>query len=356
MTLDLSSLGWDDDLAVAYLAHDRAEQRPARVTRVDRGVCTAVAGDGVTRGSLSGALLSATAHDPAKHPCAGDWVVLRTWPDDRVTIEAILPRRTAIVRRTAGKGSVGQVLAANLDTAAVVEPMDPSPDLGRIERLLTLAWESGATPLVILSKADLAADPAGVAEQVAESAPGVEVVPVSAERGSGLDRLRPLVTAGRTLGLLGPSGVGKSTLVNALAGIRVMETQATRRVDGKGRHTTTYRTLIPMPDGGAVIDTPGIRAVGLLDAETGLDRAFADVAELAAACRFNDCRHNGEPGCAVRAALESGELPPRRYESWCKLQREIAYEMRRLDVRLAAEERTRWKRINRSMRARGARP
>jgi ribosome biogenesis GTPase len=353
MTFVLASLGWDAHFASAYAGHDRPDQMAGRVTRVDRGVCTTLTGDGPVRASLAGTLLSRTAEDPAAQPCAGDWVVLRTWPDRRTTVEAVLPRRTAIVRRTSDKESVGQVLAANLDTAAVVEPMDPEPDLGRIERLLTLAWESGARPLVLLTKADLAADPVAVAEQVALSAPGAEVLAVSAHRGDGLRQLRPLVAAGSTLALLGPSGSGKSTLVNALAGATVMATQAIRRADGKGRHTTTYRALIPLPDGGAVLDTPGIRAVGLLDAAGGLDQTFADIAALEAACRFSDCAHNGEPGCAVRAALESGDLPARRYESWRKLQKEIAFEMRRRDARLAAEERARWKRIHKELRARG---
>ncbi|GAA4684148.1 ribosome small subunit-dependent GTPase A [Phytohabitans rumicis] len=329
MTLDLASLGWDASYTMPN--HDH---RPGRVVRVDRGVCTVLSADGTVRASLAGAILSAAAKDPVNLPCAGDWVALRVWPDDRITIEAVLPRRTAIVRRTSGKDSVGQVLAANLDAAAVVEPMHPSPDAGRIERLLALTWESGAQPLVVLTKCDLAADPAAVVAGLAHVAPGVEVLAVSAQRGDGLAALRPFVAAGRTLALLGPSGAGKSSLVNALAGTVVMGTQAIRRADGKGRHTTTYRALIPIPGGGAVLDTPGMRAVGLLDAEEGLGRAFADVADLAAACRFADCRHDDEPGCAVRAALESGDLPPRRLESWRKLQRENAFEKRRREARL----------------------
>jgi ribosome biogenesis GTPase len=353
MTLDLASLGWDASFAAAYPRRG-ADHRPGRVVRVDRGVCTVLCADETVRASLAGAILSAALRDPANLPCAGDWVVVRSWPDRRVTVEAVLPRRTAVVRRTADKDASGQVLAANLDVAAVVEPMHPAPDVSRIERLLALAWESGAQPLVVLTKCDLAADPAAVAAQIAEVAPDVEVLPVSAQRGDGLDALRPLVAAGRTLALLGPSGSGKSTLVNALAGATVMTTQAIRRVDGKGRHTTTYRALIPIPGGGAVLDSPGIRAVGLLDAADGLDRTFADVAELATACRFADCSHNGEPACAVRAALESGELAPRRWESWQKLQREVAFETGRRDARLAAEER--WKRAPKQTRLRRARP
>jgi len=355
MTVDLSSLGWDDDFAAAYAALDRPDRRPGRVVRADRGVCTVLTQAGPVRASLSGGLLGAAARDPVALPCAGDWVAVCTWPDERITVDAVLPRRAAIVRRTAGKQSEGQVLAANLDAAAVVEPMDPEPDLGRIERLLSLAWESGAPPLVVLTKADLAADPDTVAEQVSGSTPGVPVYPISARTGVGLDVLRPLVTRGRTLGLLGPSGAGKSTLVNALARATVMVTQ-TMRNDSKGRHTTTYRALIPMPGGGAVLDTPGIRAVGLLDSARGLAKTFADVEEISLACRFGDCSHRGEPGCAVEAAMESGDLAPRRLESWRKLQRELAFETRRRDARLAAEERAKWKRISKEVRAKGSRP
>jgi ribosome biogenesis GTPase / thiamine phosphate phosphatase len=354
MTHDLASLGWDDSFAAAYAerAAAGADEVPGRVMRADRGVCTVLTGAGTVRASAAGAVLAEAGRDPVALPCAGDWVVVRTWPDGRISAEAVLPRRSAVVRRTADKDSTGQVLAANIDSAAVVEPIDPSPDLNRVERLLTLAWQSGAQPCVVLTKADLAADPATIALQVGDAAAGVPVYPVSAERGEGLDALRPHVAPGRTCALLGPSGSGKSTLVNALAGTTVMVTQQVRRVDGKGRHTTTHRALVPLPGGGAVLDTPGLRAVGLLEAGTGLDLAFTDVADLVQRCRFTDCGHDTEPGCAVRAALETGELSVRRWESWRKLQRELAYEARRKDARLAAEERARWKKIQQQGRRR----
>ncbi|PSK63545.1 putative ribosome biogenesis GTPase RsgA [Micromonospora sp. MH33] len=316
MTLDLTALGWDADRA-AYL-NPRGDRRPGRVARVDRGVCTVLRPEGPVRASLGGGVLAAAARDLTALPCAGDWVLLATWPDGPVTVETVLPRRTALIRRTAGKDA-------------------------RIERLLSLAHESGAEPLVVLTKADLAPDPAAVARQLAALAPGVPVLPVSAERGAGLEPLRRYIAPGRTLGLLGPSGAGKSSLVNALAGADVMRTQAIRRSDGKGRHTTTWRALVPIPGGGAVLDTPGVRAVGLLDGSAGLDRAFADIAELAAGCRYADCAHEAEPACAVREALDSGELPVRRWENWRRLQREVAYESRRREVRLAAERRGGWR-------------
>jgi ribosome biogenesis GTPase / thiamine phosphate phosphatase len=336
MIHDLSRLGWDPTFASAYRPLDRPDSSPGRVLRADRGACTVLDATGVHRASLAGGVLLGAARDPAGLPCAGDWVVLRRWPDRRTTIECVLPRRTALIRRTADKDSSGQVLAANMDTVAVVEPVHPAPDDARVERLLALAWESGAQPVLVLSKCDTAADPAAVTRQAARLAPDVPVLPVSAARGGGLGALRELVAPGRTLALLGRSGAGKSTIVNALAGADVMPVQEIRRADGKGRHTTAYRHLVPVPGGGAVLDTPGIRGVGLLDTAAGLDHAFADIADLAAHCRFGDCRHEAEPACAVQAALADGSLTPRRLASWRRLHHEVAVESARQSARLAA--------------------
>ena len=335
MTYDLSRLGWDDLFASAYRPLGRSDSAPGRVLRADRGVCTVLSAAGVLRASLAGGILLGAARDPSRLPCAGDWVVLRHWPDRRTTVECVLPRRTGLIRRTADKDSTGQVLAANMDTVAVVEPMHPAPDDARVERLLALAWESGARPVLVLSKADTAPDPAAIARQLARLAPDVPVLPVSVPTGEGLGELRELVAPGRTLALLGRSGAGKSTLVNELAGAAVMPVQEIRRADGKGRHTTAYRHLVPVPGGGAVLDTPGIRGVGLLDTAGGLDQAFADIAELAAHCRFGDCGHLAEPACAVRDALADGTLTARRLESWRKLRGEVAAESARQSVRLS---------------------
>jgi ribosome biogenesis GTPase len=352
MTIDLASLGWDAEFAAGYARFagppSGPGDRPARVARVDRGVCTVFTAAGTDRASLGAGLLIAAARDARRLPCVGDWVAVRTWPDRRSTVEAVLPRRTQVVRASADRASRGQVLAANLDIAAVVEPLDPAPDLGRIERLLALACESGARPLVLLTKADRLARPGPVAAQVAGVVGGTEVVVVSARSGTGLERLRQLVTGGgvggarlrqnpappalprgATLGLLGASGAGKSTLVNALAGATVMATQPTRRADGRGRHTTAYRALIPLPGGGAVLDTPGLRAVGLYDTGAGLDLVFADIEQLATGCRYADCGHGTEPGCAVLAAVATGELSARRMDSWRRLHQELAWERRR---------------------------
>jgi ribosome biogenesis GTPase len=331
----LSRLGWDETLASAYRVLDRSDTCPGRVLRSDRGVCTVFTENGTERASLGGGLLISGARDPADLPCAGDWVVLRRWPGARVTVECVLPRRTALIRRTADKDASGQVLAANMDTVAVVEPMHPEPVDARLERLLALAWESGADPVVILTKSDMSAEPEAVARQIAGLAPGVAVVAVSVRLGRGVEQVRAYARAGRTLALLGRSGAGKSTLVNALAGTAVMPVQQIRDADGKGRHTTAYRNLVLLPQGGAVLDTPGIRGVGLLETGTGLEQAFADVTALAEHCRFDDCRHESEPGCAVAAALADGMLTARRLESWRKLRREIETETARRAVRLA---------------------
>ncbi|MGH3712106.1 MAG: ribosome small subunit-dependent GTPase A [Micromonosporaceae bacterium] len=338
MTIDLASLGWDADFTESFAPYAVRGQQSARVSRVDRGVCTALTRDGSLRVSLSGTMLAAIADDPLRSPCVGDWIVVRTWPDVRHTVEAVLPRRTAVVRNSASRDSYGQVLAANLDIAAVVEPLDPDPDSGRVERLLALAHESGAQPVLILTKADLVPHPDAVADQLALAAPGVPVHAVSATTDAGMDALRRYPADNRTVALLGPSGSGKSTLVNALAGAVVMATRSPR-ADRKGRHTTTYRALVPLPDGGAILDTPGLRSVGLFDTGAGLDAAFADIELLAEGCRFGDCRHTVEPDCAVREAIEAGDLPQRRLVSWRRLQREHALERRRRQRRESAERR-----------------
>ncbi|MFC0712576.1 ribosome small subunit-dependent GTPase A [Cellulomonas biazotea] len=286
----------------------------------------------------------APSADGRTPPTVGDWLLLDETPDGPRVAE-LLPRRTALVRDTAGETSRTQALAANVDVVMVVEHLDPDPDLGRVERLLTLAWRSGARPVVVLTKADLVPDPEGMAADVAQVALAVDVHAVSAQDGRGLDDLRrDVVLPGSTLVVVGPSGAGKSTLVNALAGRPVMDV-GERRADGRGRHTTTHRELVPLTDGAVLVDTPGIRGVGVVADSDALETTFADVADLARACRFADCRHEGEPDCAVRAALESGDLPARRLESFRRLEREAAYQARRVDARLAAEERARWKKV-----------
>jgi ribosome biogenesis GTPase len=303
--------------------------------RVDKGVATVLTESGPVRASWGGAVLARVAHDPTEAPCTGDWCVLRSWPDHRTTVEHVLPRRTAVVRATAGKAAHGQVICANVDLVGVVVALHPLPAETKIERLLALAWQSGARPVVLLTKSDLVDDGDDVASDVRRLAPDVEVVQVSVVTGQGLDRVRELVAGHGTIALVGTSGHGKSSLTNALVGAEVLSTRAIRD-DGRGRHTSVRRELVLLPGGGAVVDTPGLRSVGLLDAEGGLARTFADVEELAATCRFDDCAHSTEPGCAVKAALDDGSLPLRRWESWQQLQREAAVMSLRQEARARA--------------------
>jgi ribosome biogenesis GTPase len=328
------------------------------VLRVDRGAALVEVrhGDAVehVRMTWGGAVLAAAATDPEAVPCTGDAVTWRQWPDGRTTLERVHPRRTVLLRAEAsGRSSVRQPLAANVDVVAVVEGLVPDPDERRIARLLSLAWASGAEPVVLLTKADLVTDAADFAEQIAAGSK-CPVLPVSVVTGEGLDAVRALVAEGRVMALLGASGVGKSSLVNALSGDDLMRVRALR-ADGKGRHTTVTRELHRVAGGGAVVDSPGLRSVGLADA-AGVDLAFADVAALAAGCRFADCGHDGEPGCAVQAAVVGGELPLARLEDWRKLAAEGRRQELRHDARLRAEQsrrdRARTKALRRSYQSR----
>ena len=345
MSTTMQSLGLTAEISAAL--EPSSGLIPGRVSRVDKGLCTVLTAKGPLRASWSGRLLAEIAKDTLAVPCTGDWVAVCQWPDDPVTVELVAPRRTAIVRAEVSGTSRGQLLAANVDVAAVVAGLHPEPNLGRIERFLALAWDSGADPVVVLTKADLVPDADALAEDVAAAAPGARVLVCSTVSGRGLDDVRALLAGDKTMALLGASGAGKSTLINELAGAEVLTVQALRD-DGKGRHTSVRRELIPLPGGGVVIDTPGLRGVGLQDAGAGLDAVFADVQALAEQCRFADCAHDTEPGCAVRAALEGGSLPVRRYESWLKLQREAAWMARRADARQRAEVKKELKRRSRS--------
>ena len=261
----------------------------------------------------------------AGHPAVGDWVALSTNLVERTaTIHAILPRRTAFVRRAADSTQTPQVVAANIDLAFVVTSMNADLNPRRIERYLAAAWQSGARPVVVLTKSDLCADPQGQAAEIAAVAGGCPVVIVSTRQGLGLDALLAHLAPGETCVLIGSSGVGKSTLVNALLGEQRMATQAIRESDDQGRHTTSHRQLVLLPSGGLIVDTPGVREVGLIDADEGLSTVFDDIERLAESCRFNDCGHANEPGCAVRGALQSGALDANRWAHFQKLGLELA--------------------------------
>ncbi|MER6010912.1 ribosome small subunit-dependent GTPase A [Streptomyces bluensis] len=337
----LAPYGWDQAWADEFAPYDAEGLAAGRVIRVDRGQCDVITADGVVRADTA----FVTPHDPLRVVCTGDWVAVEPAGNPRY-VRTYLPRRTAFVRSTSSKRSEGQILAANVDHAVVALSLAAELDLGRVERFLALAWESGAQPVVVLTKADLVPDAVTLAhlvQDVETSAPGVPVLPVSAAFGDGLDVLAAVVSGGTSV-LLGQSGAGKSTLANALLGADVMEVQATRDVDGKGRHTTTTRNLLALPGGGVLIDTPGLRGVGLWDAGTGVGQVFSEIEELAAQCRFHDCAHAAEPGCAVLAAVDSGALPERRLDSYRKLLRENQRIVAKTDARVRAEIRREGKR------------
>ncbi|MFF4786009.1 ribosome small subunit-dependent GTPase A [Streptomyces griseorubiginosus] len=336
----LAPYGWDEAWADAFAPYESEGLIPGRVVRVDRGQCDIVTADGTLRADTA----FVTPHDPMRVLCTGDWAVVEPGGNPRY-VRTYLPRRTAFVRSTSSKRSEGQILAANVDHAIVAVSLAVELDLGRIERFLALAWESGAQPLVVLTKADLVPDPVTLShlvQDVETTAPGVPVLTVSALDGDGLDVLVASVSGGTTV-LLGQSGAGKSTLANVLVGEDVMQVHTTRDVDGKGRHTTTTRNLLALPGGGVLIDTPGLRGVGLWDAETGVGQVFSEIEELAERCRFHDCAHEAEPGCAVLAAIDSGELAERRLESYRKLIRENQRIVAKTDARLRSEIRKEWK-------------
>ncbi|MFC8693984.1 ribosome small subunit-dependent GTPase A [Streptomyces parvus] len=352
----LTPYGWDDGWAAAFSPYAEQGLVPGRVVRVDRGRCDVITADGTVRADTA----FVVPRDPMRIVCTGDWVALDADGDPRF-VRTLLPRRTAFVRSTSSQRSEGQVLATNIDHIAVCVSLAVELDLGRVERFLALALSSseGAAllgdgaggehrpqPIVVLTKADLVPDAVTLSHLVQDIeaiAPGVQVLPVSSTSGEGLDVLGAIVSGGTSV-LLGISGAGKSTLANTLLGQDVMDVQAARDVDGKGRHTTTTRNLLLLPQGGVLIDTPGLRGVGLFDAEAGVGEVFSEIEELAGQCRFHDCAHEAEPGCAVLGALADGTLPERRLESYRKLIRENQRIVAKTDARVRAEILRDWKR------------
>ncbi len=357
----LSRLGWDATWADAFVPFAGTGRRPARVIAVHKETAVVRDATGVDRSATVSGRFRFEALAPSDYPAVGDWVVLDVEdpgrnPTDPAIVTAVLPRRAAFRRcaadarrRTAGLLADEQVIASNIDVAFLVAGLDGDFNLRRLERYLAVAWSSGVTPVVVLNKVDVADDLEGRLVAVTAIAPGVPVITLSALTGDHLGDLAPYLGAGRTAVVLGSSGVGKSTLVNALLGEERQATSAVRGDDSRGRHTTTHRELFELPTGALLIDTPGIRSLEVAGADVGVDAAFDDITELAAACRFSDCRHDGEPGCAVRLALADGTLTEDRLASHRKLERELSYAERRGDPRAQAEERRRWRLISKGV-------
>jgi ribosome biogenesis GTPase len=344
--VDLHDLGWSAFFADAFAPYEAQGMIPARVAARHHGPCELLSAQGRMGGVPAGKL------DEAALPAVGDWVAARVVDGERkAVIEAVLPRRTAFTRKEAWRRAVEQVVAANVDTVLLTTAFGPDLNPRRIERYLTATWDSGAEPVIVVNKLDTAEDPAAELEAVEAVALGVPVIAMSARTGAGVDALRALVAPGRTLVLLGSSGVGKTTLINLLRGVASVDTGAGETsAGGRGRHTTTRRDLFLLPGGGLLLDTPGMRELQLWADEEALDSTFPEVGELALACRFGDCAHDGEPGCAVDAALDDGSLTHERYEAWRKLQREIRALEARRDARARAERKREVKQVTRAMR------
>ena len=347
----IHSFGWSDALQRAFEPFAVRGLVPGRIAVQQRGLFILVTDLGELTSQISGRL----AHEAPSggYPAVGDWVAAAARPGEMAaTIQAVLPRRTAFVRKAAHSLATEQVVAANVDVAFLVASLNADFNARRLERYLATAWQSGARPVVVLTKSDLAADAPGAVAAAESLAFGAPVLAVSAVTGEGMQALAAQLKPGETAVLVGSSGVGKSTLVNALAGEARMATAAIREDDAHGRHTTSHRELVLLASGALVLDTPGMRELGLIDAEAGLSATFEDVEALAQACRFADCGHGDEPGCAVRQALEEGRLDPGRWTSFRKLKRELAFQERKEDRQAREAHRRRWIAAGKEGRAR----
>ena len=364
--VDLGSLGWDEFFQKFFLPYSGRDLVPGRIASEHRGKYLVLTGPGEQlSGTLSGKLRY-QSNWRGDLPVAGDWVAMRQRHGDcTATIVGVLPRKSQFVRGAAGVKTEGQIIAANIDTVFLVMALNSDFNLRRIERYLVMASQSGAQPAVVLSKSDLCSDPKHKTTQVAALAMGAPVHVVSVVNQTGLEELPFYVAPGKTVAMLGSSGVGKSTLINYLAGKEVQKTQDVRVHDGRGKHTTTSRQLILLPGGGLVLDTPGMRELQLWDepdlnkrplpgTPPGIDQAFSDIASLANQCYFRNCSHDGEPNCAIQSALAEGG-DPARFRSYQKLQKELRYQERRRDKAAHTKEKTKWKKLCRMAREKAER-
>lgn len=343
----LEDWGWDTGWAGAF--GSEPGRLPGRVVEEQRGAYRVVTAEGERPARILGAMRHRSGK--AELPGVGDWVSCEPLPAEKtVVIRRVLPRRSKLSRKAAGEATEEQLIAANLDAVLVVTALDADFNPRRLERFLAVCRESGAEPVVLLNKLDACSDPLpylGEARLVALDAP---VVAVSAKTGQGLESLSAWIRPGRTVGFIGTSGVGKSTLINRLLGDERFKTRETRASDARGRHTTTHRQLVLLPGGGVLLDTPGMREMSPWEAEKGLGETFDEIERLAPACRFRDCGHGAEPGCAVKKAVEDGALDASRLESWRKLKREAAYQQSRVDEAAAAAKKKRDKELSKAIK------
>ncbi len=348
---DLKAIGASDDVLEHFHVSATRGLTLGRVSAVNRDQYRLYTEHGERTAEAIGALLY-RAPDSAALPAVGDWVAAQLIDRETAMIHDVLPRRTKFSRRASGNREVEQIVASNIDLILVVCGLDQDFNLRRVERYLTLSLESGAEAAVVLNKSDVCAELGARLEETRRISRGARVVAISAISGQGISDVAELIGNQRTVALLGSSGAGKSTLVNQLLGEERQQVQEVRESDSRGRHTTTRRELIPLPGGGALIDTPGMRELQLWATQESLDSTFTDIAELSLSCRFRDCKHAGEKGCAVAEALADGSLEMARWESYCKLRAEIRWHERQTDAGAARAEKQRWKAIHKEMRAR----
>lgn len=356
MYLNLEKLGWNEYFETQFQPYLKDAFQVGRISSEHKNRFQVYTEIGEIWATVSGKLRY-SALERSDFPAVGDWVVLENIQDQQsdlasqvAIIHAILPRQSKFSRKSAGRTSEEQIVATNIDTVFLVNALNHDFNIRRIERYLALAWDSGASPVIILTKSDLCEDVLGKVHEVEASALEVPIHAISCVTGEGLGELSRYVKSGQTVALLGSSGAGKSTLVNQLFGLDVQKTNEVRETDSRGRHTTTSRELFLLPQGGILIDTPGMRELQLYGTGEGLYDAFEDIYGYASRCRFSDCHHETEPGCAIQSALKEGLLAEERYESFKKLQREANYISRKENLHEQLEEKKKWKKINKELK------
>ncbi|RXJ04339.1 ribosome small subunit-dependent GTPase A [Anaerobacillus alkaliphilus] len=350
--MNLTQLGWTEELEKQFNEYKSEGLTVGRIALEHKRIYRIFTEAGELLGEVSGKFRF-QALGRESFPSVGDWVVISARPEEgKATIHAVLPRFSKFSRKLAGETTEEQIVAANVNTVFLVNALNNDFNLRRIERYLLMAWESGATPVIILSKADLCEDVEEKLAEVESVAFGVPTFIVSAHNGEGLEPLLNYLTPGQTVALLGSSGAGKSTLTNYLIGKEKQLVQEVREGDDRGKHTTTHRELVLLPNGGLIIDTPGMRELQLWEADDATEQVFHDIHELEEQCRFRDCTHGTEPGCAVKQAIKDGTLTQGRFDSYVKLQKELAYLARKDDIRAQLAEKAKWKKLTASSKKR----